>query len=94
MRLRHPDDESCGASRGNLWSCSGIRLAGIDGCAAAVLGGQDSEFGRSVFSRYGHGIGPYLDPAEPISREHIEREAERANVPAEKIDETIRCRSI
>ncbi len=52
-----------------------------------------SEFGRIVFTRYLNGLASYLDPAEPISRKHIERAAKKANVPAHKIDETVRSLS-
>ena len=52
-----------------------------------------SEFGRIVFTKHLLGIAPYLDPAKPISREHIERAAEKAHVPADKIDETVRSLS-
>ena len=59
----------------------------------AALAKMHSEFGRIVFTRYLDGAAPYLDPAEPISREHIERAAEKAGVPADKIDETVRSLS-
>ncbi len=67
--------------------------AGVDGAVASALGGLHSEFGRIVLTRDLNGVAPYLDPAEPISREHIERAAEKANVPAEKIDETVQSLS-
>jgi hypothetical protein len=67
--------------------------AGVDGAAASLVGGQHCEFGRRVFLEGGEDWGPYLDPAEPISREHIERAAEKANVPAEKIGETVQSLS-
>ncbi len=66
---------------------------GVDGAAASVLGGQHSEFGRIVLTRDLDGFDPCLDPAEPISREHIEEAAEQANVPPEEIDETVRSLS-
>ena len=65
----------------------------VEGAAASLLGGGHSEFGRIVFTIDIDGVRPYLDPAEPISREHIERAAEKANVPEEKIDETVRSLS-
>lgn len=64
-----------------------------DGVAASVFGGQHSEFGRIVLTRDLDGVGPYLDPRQPISREHIERAAEKAGIPPEKIDETVRSLS-
>ena len=51
------------------------------------------EFGRIVFTNDLDGIGPYLDPAKPISRKHIERAAKNAHVPGEKIEETVRSLS-
>jgi hypothetical protein len=36
---------------------------------------------------------PYLDSPQPISREHIEPAAQQANVPADRIDETVRSLS-
>ena len=38
-------------------------------------------------------IAPYLDPRKPISRDHIERAAERANIPTDKIDQSVRSLS-
>jgi hypothetical protein len=58
-----------------------------------ALGKMHSEFGRIVFTRDLEGVGAYLDPGDPVSREHIERAAEEADVPAEKIDETVRSLS-
>ncbi len=66
---------------------------GIDGAAASLHGGQHSRFGRIVFTEDLDGVGPYLDPAKPISREHIKRAAKEADVPADKIDETVRSLS-
>ena len=67
--------------------------AGIDGIAASLLGGWHSEFGRIVFAKDLDGFAPFLDPAEPISPDHIKRAAEKAHVPADKIDETVRSLS-
>ena len=58
-----------------------------------ALGKVISEFGRIVFTRYLDTIVPYLDPAEPMSREHIGRAAEKAGVAADKIEETVRSLS-
>ena len=52
-----------------------------------------SEFGRIVFTKDLDGIGPYLDPAKPLSRNHIAQAAEKAGVPVDKIDETVRSLS-
>ncbi len=67
--------------------------ARVDGAAASVFGGQHSEFGRGVFRRFAADYGGFLDPHEPISREHIELAAEKAKVPPNKIDETVRSLS-
>ena len=56
---------------------------------SVVLGNMHSEFGRIVFTKDLDGIAPYLDPAQAISREHIERAAKEANVPTDKIDDTV-----
>ena len=52
-----------------------------------------SEFGRIVFTKDLDGIGPYLDPAKPLSRNHIKRAAREAGVPVDEIDETVRSLS-
>ncbi|MCH8807147.1 MAG: hypothetical protein IH986_13815, partial [Planctomycetes bacterium] len=67
--------------------------ARIDGAAVSLLGGQQSEFGRILFTKDLDGIFPYLDPTDPISREHIERAARRTNIAADRIDETVRSLS-
>ncbi|MCP4251523.1 MAG: NACHT domain-containing protein [bacterium] len=48
-----------------------------------------SEFGRIVFTGDFDGTGPYLDLAQPVSREHIEVAADLARVPPEEIEETV-----
>ena len=68
--------------------------AQVDGVVASVFGGQHSEFGRRVFwKKYFEGLGNPLDPREPISRDRIEQAAKKANVPINKIDETVRSLS-
>ena len=67
--------------------------ARVDGVAASVFGGQHSKFGQIVFTRDFYGVAPYLNPAKPISRDRIERAAKAANVPTDKIDETVRSLS-
>ena len=63
--------------------------ARVDWSAALVFGGQNSKFGQIVFTRDLNGIAPYLDPAKPLSRDHIEQAAKRANIPTDQIDETV-----
>ena len=68
-------------------------LAGVDGCAASILGDRHSRFGQILFTRNLRGFTPYLDPTKPISRTHIRKAMKEANIPVEKIDETIRSLS-
>jgi hypothetical protein len=56
------------------------------GEACSFLGKMQSEFGRILPTRDLDGIGPYLDPLQPIPREHIERAAERCGIPPGEID--------
>jgi hypothetical protein len=67
--------------------------ARVDGVAASLLGKMHSKFGRIVYTRDLDGIGPYLDPQEPISRAQIERAAIKAGVAPVWIDETVRSLS-
>jgi hypothetical protein len=45
-----------------------------------------SEFGRILPTRNLDGMGPYLDPLQPISRDHILKAAEKAKLRPEDID--------
>ena len=65
----------------------------IDGAAASVLGGQQSQFGRIVFHSNLSPVVRYLDPAKPIPRDDIERAAREGNVPVHMIDEMVRSLS-
>lgn len=67
--------------------------APLDGTAAWLLSKQQSDFGRIVLTEDLDGVPPYRDPAKPISREDIKYAAKQANVPADKIDETVRSLS-
>lgn len=69
--------------------------ARVDGAAASVFGGQHSEFGRIVFLGNAKALiwPPPLNPREPISRDRIEQAAKKANIPIDKIDETVRSLS-
>jgi len=60
---------------------------------SAALAAMHSEFGKLVMTRFLNGVGPCRDPREPISREHIERAAEKAVIATEEIDETVRSLS-
>ena len=50
------------------------------GAACVALGQMHSAFGRILPTRDLDGIGPYLDPLEPIPREHIEKAAENSGI--------------
>ena len=56
------------------------------GAASAALGKMHSEFGGILPSRDLDIFGPYLDPLEPIQRDHIERAAKMAGIPPDEID--------
>jgi len=58
-------------------------------CSVA-LGKMHSEFGRIVSTEDLEGGAPYLALTKPIFRNDINRAAEKASVPARKIDETVR----
>ena len=59
---------------------------GARGTAFYVLGSMHSEFGRIVTTK--DMDRPYLhfDPLYPIPREHIEKAADRAGIPADQVD--------
>ena len=59
---------------------------GGDLAACTALGGMHSEFGRILFTKGLNGHSPYLDPLEPIAREHIEQAAERVGIASADID--------
>ena len=54
-----------------------------------VLAKIHSGFGRIVFTRDRDGFPPYLDPAKPISQQHIDWSAVRAGVPVVHLDDII-----
>lgn len=56
------------------------------GAACSALAKMHSEFGRILPSRDLDGIRPYLDPREPIPREHIENAAVEAGIRRDDID--------
>ena len=45
-----------------------------------------SEFGRILLTQDLDGIGPYLNPLEPVPRQHIEKAAAKAGIRPEEID--------
>ncbi len=65
-----------------------------DHAAAFMLAGQHSRFGEVTFTRDRDGLPPYLNPVDPISREHIERAAGNAGVPREEIDNMVHSLSL
>ncbi len=56
------------------------------GAACFALAAMHSEFGRILPTRDFDGFGPYLDPLEPIPREHIEQAAAKAGIRLNDID--------
>ena len=56
------------------------------GVACSVLARMHSEFGRILPTRDFDGFQPYLDPLEPIPREHIEQAAAKAGIRPDDID--------
>ena len=56
------------------------------GAAWTALGKFHSEFGRILPTSNLNGYMPYLDPLEPVSPDHIEAAAQRADIPPEDID--------
>jgi hypothetical protein len=56
------------------------------GAACSALGKMHSEFGRILPTGNLNGGWPNLDPLEPISRDHIEKAAEKAGIAVEDID--------
>jgi len=58
----------------------------VRGVACSALGKMHSEFGRILPTQGLNGYAPYLDPLEPIPRDHIEGAAERCGIRVEDID--------
>ena len=58
----------------------------IRGLACSALGKMHSEFGRILPTRDLDGVAPYLDPLEPIPRDHIEKAAKECGILPEDID--------
>jgi hypothetical protein len=59
---------------------------GPRGVAWTALGKLHSKFARLLPTRDRDGVGPYLDPLEPVSPDHIEAAAKKAGIPPEDID--------
>jgi hypothetical protein len=59
------------------------------GVACSVLGGMHSRFGRIVGTEDLDGIGPFLDHLQPLSREQIQKAAERAGISAGDLEAQI-----
>ena len=54
--------------------------------AFSALGRMHSQFGRILPTRDLDGVGPYLDPLQPISRDHIEQAATKTGIRPDDID--------
>ncbi len=56
-------------------------------CAVfSALGTMHSRFGHILPTQDLDGLGPYLDPLQPISREHIEKAAKKSNIRPDDTD--------
>jgi len=56
------------------------------GAAFSMLGMLHSEFGHILLTQKIDGSWPYLDPLEPIPRQHIEKAAQEAGIHPDEID--------
>lgn len=56
------------------------------GVACSALGKMHSEFGRILPTRDLDGTAPYLDPLEPIPRQHLNRAAKKAGIRPDDIE--------
>jgi hypothetical protein len=56
------------------------------GMSAFLIDKSHSRFSRILLTRDLDGIGPYLDPLEPVTRAHIEKAAKKAGVVPSDID--------
>ena len=61
----------------------------IRGWAFWALGAMHSQFGRILPTRDLDGRGPYLDPLQPISRDHIQKAAKKTNIRPDDIDSQV-----
>ncbi len=59
------------------------------GVTCSALGKMHSEFGRILPTRDLDGVGPYLDPLQPIPRQHIEEAAAKLGIRPEDIDSQV-----
>lgn len=69
------------------------QFARTDGFAASRAASGHSKFGRIVFTIDLDGLDPYLDPTQPIPRDHLEEAAKKAGVPTDQVDDTVRLLS-
>jgi len=61
----------------------------VRGVAFSAVGEMHSEFGRILPTQDLDGIEPYLDPLEPIPRQHLEKAAAKAGINPEDINTQI-----
>jgi len=94
---RAVQDEDDSVRRTALWALSQTwpdaethslltERAAVDGAAAGLLVQGHSRFGDILFTRDLDGAFPYLDPRDPLPRDHIKKAAQRAGIPPDKID--------
>ncbi|MCI5218592.1 MAG: hypothetical protein D3914_05240, partial [Candidatus Electrothrix sp. LOE2] len=79
-----PDDETHQMLR---------KLVPVEGMAASWYGAMHSPFGGIIFTEDLDEIRPYCNPRQPIPSKHIQKAAEEADIPPDKIDETVRSLS-
>ncbi|MDX8398858.1 MAG: hypothetical protein R8K20_01260 [Gallionellaceae bacterium] len=56
---------------------------------ASVLAEQHSRFGNIVPSKHLNILPPYLDPRQALPRKHIEKAAEKTEIPAAELDKIL-----
>ena len=67
----------------------GPRRAALQALAENWPDESTSSFGKIVITKNLDGIGPYLDPLQPIPREHIEKAATKAGIAAAALEAQI-----
>jgi hypothetical protein len=58
----------------------------VRGATFCALGEMHSQFGLILSTRDLDGVAPYLDPRQPISRDHIEQAATSTGIRPDDVD--------
>lgn len=77
---------------GTIRNAAGPRERAAAACAwFGIVGRSDllADAKKRVFSRDADGIGPYLDPREPVSDEHLAKVAEQAGLSEEQVAQMV-----